>query len=324
MAKLSRKINAKNSEEKKENKLKYTLSTKKNTEKNKDKTISDKNIEKNNTQSPIFNLLPDNENELKHLLRKELENIDFSPLAHQNIDKENDINFTKQIIDKILNYKIVSKTAQYIKQFEETIKNLENENKKLNDKIKKIELYNSNLKAQLSDSEENLFRIEKKYNNAIIFSDLSKIFVTEKIKNDISQKIKQILDEVYIEEDKKSEKFAIYFLKGFVWIENAIENATDDEKENIKIFDNAGRKLLEEISNKNSTQRRNLLNLIAELFNIFLKEYNFISPEQTLQIDTSIHNANGIGGTLVKEGISFAVVRRDTQKTFLFAEIKTK
>ena len=52
------------------------------------------------------------------------------------------------------------------------------------------------------------------------------------------------------------------------------------------------------------------------------EDYIFVSPEETLQLDPNIHNARGLGSTNIVEGASYAVIRRTSRQTVIYAEVK--
>ena len=122
--------------------------------------------------------------------------------------------------------------------------------------------------------------------------------------------------------DSKFPVFAIKFAKGWVYLESVIANLGDDEKVNLDNVYNALTKLLANISGCFVSERRIILDYTAKHCSTFFSQYDFISPEQTLNADPDIHNAGGLGNAQIKEGVSFAVVRRDTKKTVKYADIR--
>jgi hypothetical protein len=65
-----------------------------------------------------------------------------------------------------------------------------------------------------------------------------------------------------------------------------------------------------------------MLDLLAVACSAKFKLYKFISPEESLQVDPRIHSATALGGSTIKEGISFAVIKKDTMQTVKYAEIR--
>ncbi len=139
-----------------------------------------------------------------------------------------------------------------------------------------------------------------------------------------TSEIGRILKESLQNPSDEPAEFIIAFLKGWKDFAGLLEKAGDDEKENIDIAQDAGRSLLKSISGKYMPERRALLDAVADYLNTYFNDFIFISPEQSLQIDPSIHNAKGVGGSRIKEGVSFAVLRKDNKQTYYYADIKVQ
>ncbi len=328
MAKLSHKITTDNNEENNQ-KIGFSLSTKLET--------NNKNQEKNNENKTVTDsteIIKEQLIKLPILREKFIEKIglnNFGTFKKAEIDKlfaEN-----PEITDEVLKSKFVEKliTPELIAVLEflsieinEKHNELITKAEKVKLELEKKELHVKNLTQQVTDSEEKIYLTEKKFSNAIPVADILTIFLTGKISNQYTQKLIELLTEAVVNEGASGKKFTFSFLKGFAFVESAVLSLGGDEKENLDILYESGRKLLSAISDIFVAERRPLLDIIANLFNSYLSTYDFISPEQTLQIDPQIHNAMGLGGGSVKEGISFAVVRRETRKAVYYAEILTK
>jgi hypothetical protein len=148
--------------------------------------------------------------------------------------------------------------------------------------------------------------------------------LTKWLPTKFGQSIEYLLVESFNSGDKQNREFVMAFVRGMQFLIAATDKLTDDEKENLTKLYDATSQMFRFIQGKFATERRPLLDKIASVCNNYLKEFDFISPEQSLQIDTHLHNAEGKGGTMVKEGLSMAVVRRDTRKTVYYADITTK
>ncbi len=328
MAKLSRKITSNQNQNEQKNKLGFSLSTKTNNQEN-DTQYAD-NQEVVEPQKEKINIPKDNA-ELKNFFFDKTKLTDSVKINKAEIqalvNPENPLS-EAQIKDKILQLVFTNDVLQnlqtFLNEYADKINQLSAENLELAEKQRKQEIFIKNLQAQIEDAEEQVFKIEKKYADTLPVSELIAFFISSNFQNEYTKKMSELLAEAFKNSGKNGQKFALSFLKGFVFIENAIMELGDDEKENLNILHKATTLLLAEISETNAPERRPLLDIIANFCNSYLSAYDFISPEQTLQIDPLIHNAEGIGGTVVKEGISFAVVRRDTRKTVFYADILTK
>lgn len=255
----------------------------------------------------------------------------------QNLNFNFDINIIKQLIaenktDEIIPFlrnKIISETFKQelqnnINSLAEQISQLESKNNELEQTKTKLDTYISNLKEQLDDAEENVFRIEKKFQDSVSFDELSNFFIKGKINNRYTQKIAELLKEAYLKGESNSQKFVFAFFKAFIFIEEALMSIGSEELENLKILHLATQKLMINIKNMFSSERRLILDVVAEMLSDKFENYSFLSAEQSLQIDPAIHNVEGVGGMTIKQGLSFAVIRKDTQKTVYFADVETR
>ncbi len=326
MAKLSRKVtnNSNNSQEK--NKPSFSLTTK--TEKKDTENIISPEKDKNTVQQTNLIEIPQDVDSLKKLILEKLNLYDKIFISKQELndivgkeEKFSDKELNKTIIDKIFEDTVVERIKDILTGINTKSENLHSQIQELNSKLQKQDILIKNITAQVEDAEELAYKTAKKYSDAVPLRDILKIYISENIKNEQTDKIENLLEDSYTNGGKNGQRFTLKFIKAFIWIDNAIMNLSEDEKENIEILNRAGKNFLSEISGTNSTERRPLLDIIAQLFNLYIKEYDFISPEQTLQIDPSIHNAEGLGGTMIKEGLSFALVRKDTRKTVFYADI---
>lgn len=135
--------------------------------------------------------------------------------------------------------------------------------------------------------------------------------------------IQTINDALEHSNDDNISTFVLRFAKGWIGLKSQIDNMKpDSEKENMESVCLTLTKLLAFISGCYISERRTILDLVAKHVNEYFSDYDFVSPEQTLNVDPEIHNASGIGSASIKEGSSFAVVRRDTKKTVKYADIK--
>ena len=329
MAKLSHKISTNNNSNNRENtdnkKLGFSLSTKVNNNENKvEKTSTDKKT----TES--YNDLIKTPITLTQIFEKigissfgKLTKSDISSIFPAEIEvKQEEV--IKKILNKLINNEVIAQLEKYSQDINQKHAELFKKHEELEKKTKKQDIQIKNLISQIDDTEEEVFKIKKKYAEVVPVVDLINEFLRNKIKNDYTKRISSLLLETYKNSEKKGATFIYNFAKGFVWIENAVEKLGEDEKENLDLLYAAGSELLSSIEELSVPERRPILDIIANLFNDYLHTYDFVSPEQTLQIDPLLHNAEGLGGSVVKEGTSFAVVRRETRKTVYYADIKTK
>jgi hypothetical protein len=170
----------------------------------------------------------------------------------------------------------------------------------------------------LSDTERQQLRHE-------LQSSISAVYMIDRFlprsSSPIAKKLGGMLKEEMTHPTEDYAGFITGFLEGWQLVSEALDNTTDDEAgmESVHL---ALTDLLEKISEKTITQRRPILEVIAGHCSEKFKLYKFISPEESLQVDPRIHSATALGGSTIKEGITFAVIKKDTMQTVKYAEIK--
>ena len=206
-------------------------------------------------------------------------------------------------VDKIVAEKLSEKTSKYNERFQQ-------------------------MRAEMEQIEGEKAAVEAQLNKAIPLQQ----FVDVNFKNldgetQPQKRIRQTINEaVEQSRDENLPAFVMKFAKGFsalnYVLKRTTENTESTEKDKLEVVYPALTELLACVSGSYISERRTLLDLVAKHCNEFFTEYDFISPEQTLNVDPEIHNASGAGNGSIKEGSSFAVVRRDTKKTVKYADIK--
>ncbi|MBN2663621.1 MAG: hypothetical protein JXR68_08215 [Bacteroidales bacterium] len=333
MAKLSHKIstNENNNNDQNNSKLNFTLSTKvENAETNSENQQKNKNNEQE-LRPEILLDIPSGKAEFLKFLYDSIDFKDFGKINKTFIEtmfnaetETGEEEATKKIISAILTDKISSLISEKAEEVNKKHDELFQKLIQTQEKIKKQEVQTKNLIIQLEETEEQVYKTEKKYADSIAISDIINEFTQTELQTKETREISNMLLDAYKNGGKNGQKFVLSFLKGFSWVENSIKKLGEDEKENVDLLNESTKQLMQQISEKNSAERRPILDKIANLCNSYLFTYDFISPEQTLQIDPTIHNAQGLGGTVIKEGLSFAVVRRETRKAVYYADIKTR
>lgn len=101
-----------------------------------------------------------------------------------------------------------------------------------------------------------------------------------------------------------------------------LSRLSTDESQNMERIHAQLTKLLTAISGLYVTCRRSVLDKLAYICSAPLPTYQFVSPEETLQVNPAIHSADGLGSSNIREGISFAILRRDTRQTIRYADVK--
>lgn len=178
-----------------------------------------------------------------------------------------------------------------------------------------------NLKQKNNILEEKLFQIQKSNQNLVEIDEILNKIISDDLNQQICANLKKYIKEDFLYGDKNSKEFIWSFFNGFIILKDTLNNLPSDENEKVNSLYNATTKLFKYIKGKNSSHRRLILDEIANLCNNYLTNFKFISPEKSLSLDPQIHNIQGKGGNIVVEGLSMAVIRKDTGKTLYYAEI---
>ncbi len=228
----------------------------------------------------------------------------------------------KIILSDFISAEELKKINVYQQKKESEKKELQEKIQQLENQIVKLKKVIDNLKNQLNEAEEETFKTKQKYAKVFPAEDLIKI-ITEIDEDRNLERIAELFKQNFNSSDKISSKFVLLFTGGLKMISATIETFGTNEKNNMEQLDFQLGTFMKTLKGLHPPFRRDALNYLAEYVNKFFNTYKFVSPEATLQIDPNIHNAEGIGGTLVKEGLSFAIVRKDTGKTVKLADIIT-
>ncbi len=335
MPKLTTSVNKnENNDDKNENKSVFSLSTKVEKQNNNDNQ-SNENTTKitklgKSTKIQSVSSVTDISNWLINLIGKDVFNDLKTNPNFQLPYTDDDIN-TKEWLSKaiktIFTKENITKIGSQIQASQSQINELaEIANKAEEEKKAMLEKYNLKFKAlkeEVENAEDNKFRVEKELNTAVPLTSLISEFYRDP--DDRSDELKKLISTLHAaleEKDSNISKFILRFSKGWFVVKTTISKLGDDEKENMEKLHDATTDLLAYISNTFISERRPLLDIIAKICSKELNSYDFISPEQTLQPDPEIHDAGGLGNSTIKEGITFAVVRRDSRKAVKYAEIK--
>ncbi len=227
--------------------------------------------------------------------------------AIQTILNENDVILILQSINNKYNNLInkVEILQTEIEKINKNVKNKQSENQKLEKESDKYFIENKKLKEEIS----------KSVNLSLVFES---VFSQDNQKG-LLRLAKEAVDE---DSDEETVKFLLAFLNGWTQIIPTLEIEINNEEEKVELYDQVLRELLLLIKDLQIPQRRAFLDALARYINKNLNEFEFISPEETIQIDIDLHNAKGIGGSKIKQGLSYAVVRKENRQTYKYADIE--
>ena len=193
----------------------------------------------------------------------------------------------------------------------------------------KVEKYNAKfqeLRSNMEDLEGEKAELQSRLNKTLEADAFVKtIFRSADGETDAQKRIARTLEDAIGQGgDDALPSFVTKFAKGWAPLQYVLQTSADlaDDKAKLDAVYPALTNLLACISGCYVTDRRMVLELVAKHCNEFFSDYDFISPEQTLNADPDIHNATGLGNAQIREGVSFCVVRRDTKKTVKYADVK--
>lgn len=193
----------------------------------------------------------------------------------------------------------------------------------------KVEKYNAKfqeLRSNMEDLEGEKAELQSRLNKTLEADAFVKtIFRSADGETDAQKRIARTLEDAIGQGgDDGLPSFVTRLAKGWSSLQYVLQTSAEigDDKEKLEVVYPALTNLLACISGCYVTDRRMILELVAKHCNEFFSDYDFISPEQTLNADPDIHNATGLGNAQIREGVTFCVVRRDTKKTVKYADVK--
>ena len=193
----------------------------------------------------------------------------------------------------------------------------------------KVEKYNAKfqeLRSNMEDLEGEKAELQSRLNKTLEADSFVKtIFRSADGETDAQKRIARTLEDAIGQGgDDALPSFVTRLAKGWSSLQYVLQTSAEigDDKEKLEVVYPALTNLLACISGCYVTDRRMILELVAKHCNEFFSDYDFISPEQTLNADPDIHNATGLGNAQIREGVTFCVVRRDTKKTVKYADVK--
>ena len=178
-----------------------------------------------------------------------------------------------------------------------------------------------NIKESLEKQKNKTFKLENKVDQMIELSS----FVEYNFDGIMgSDKIKILLLEAVNSDSEDLASFIIPFAinsQNIIMLKKYIK---DNVNIDTQLYLDEIKILLKSISGKYIPQRKELLVELAKNISEHFKDIKFISPEEYTFVEPKIHNIPSAGGQKVTEGISFAVVRKDTNQTIIYANIKAQ
>ena len=89
----------------------------------------------------------------------------------------------------------------------------------------------------------------------------------------------------------------------------------------MKLYLKNTKEFFKAISSYQTPHRKEILNEFASLISENFIELEFVSPENYLYFDNTIHAIPQGSGDRIVEGINFAVINKKTKKTIIYADV---
>jgi len=205
------------------------------------------------------------------------------------------------------------------KQIADEVDALKSENKKLKSDMFEIEKKSETVRKEKEEIVLKKVEIEKQFKKTIGFQE---ILASVLYHPDGSATIMDLILESIENEEVDASKFVEKFVRFWLPLRESMVEKYADESKKVDAVQLKIRDLMMGISGLYFPQRRPILDMVAKIISSHFELFMFVSPEETLQVEPEIHNAKGLGGNTVKEGISFAVLRKENRVTYQYADIK--
>ncbi len=183
------------------------------------------------------------------------------------------------------------------------------------------EILISQLQNSLDEATSQKNAAERRLKNVISVETYVDKFFTENPETADSKRLVLLLKDAIDSDNREVPHFLMQLGKGWFYVKGVLSLSFENEIEKMEKVHSALSFLLKCISEISITERRDALNCIARIVSESFKGYSFVSPEQNLQLDPMIHDAAGKGSGMVKEGITFAVIRKESKQPVKYAEI---
>ena len=215
---------------------------------------------------------------------------------------------------------MVMHQKKWQKQWDEKTRKLEEEKETLEKELQAREDQKRQLEDDYLQADSERKQLRKDLLSGIPATSLINMII-KKGRSEDADRIAALLKEEAGNPSQGFVPFLLGFLEHWSIFITAIENCTDDE-DGMEKLHGVLSGLLEKISGTTIPQRRPILEIVAGMCSEKFTNYKFISPEGSLQVDPRIHAATALGGSTIKEGITFVVIKKDNMQTVKYAEIR--
>ncbi|ADB42438.1 hypothetical protein [Spirosoma linguale] len=175
----------------------------------------------------------------------------------------------------------------------------------------------ADIQAGREQAELEAFRLKKELAGAFPTQEFIKLV----FRLPDEQAINKLLDEAAQASISNLSEFLLVLVPAWQELREVVDARAEVPADALRQVHAGLSQFLNSLSGHYIPQRRAILDKVAQWASTQFTDYLFVSPEETQQVDPSIHNAHGLGGTVVREGRSFAVIRRQSRTVVIYADI---
>jgi hypothetical protein len=195
---------------------------------------------------------------------------------------------------------------------------LKTELKQLAEALQNAQEKTENLQKSCDAAQLKAFQAEESLKETIPLRDFVEVAFSDKE----GQRFLPLWEDALKNPAENLPDFALACSKAWLAFRQETTQLPENEEERLEILHKQLSAFLKGISGQHITQRRQVLDLVGKIASTYLQAHDFISPEESRQINLDLHAPVG-NGELVREGISFAIIRRENRQVMRYAEVRT-
>ncbi|MDQ1351800.1 MAG: hypothetical protein QG657_2105 [Acidobacteriota bacterium] len=245
-----------------------------------------------------------------------LDNTSFQPLE----------DWVVNALKTVLSYDCILAMGKNIREnidkLEAGVQRLRQENTTLEERLSQQFTQVRQITGERDDAIFKLHQMRQQYRVGIPLKILIENFIDNETGKNNS--IMELLHEALENPTENTSLFVVRWCRGWADLKPMPHREYDTEEELLSMLYDALTGFLSRVSGIFIPQRRPLLKELAKIVSRELTTYEFLSPEETRQVDPAVHVVPKTGGTTIKEGISFAVIRKTTRQTVRYAQVSTQ
>jgi hypothetical protein len=197
-------------------------------------------------------------------------------------------------------------------------KRLKTEVKRLAEALQQAQEKTENWQKKCDTAQMQAFRAEENLKETVPLHD----FVDAVFSDKEGQRFLPLWEDALKNPAENLPEFALACGKAWSAFRQEMTRLPESEEEKMEVLHKQLSVFLKGISGQHISQRRQILDLVGKIASTCLQEHDFISPEESRQINLDMHTPIG-NGELIREGISFAIIRREGRQVMRYAEVRT-